>query len=1060
MKSPYKLIRTGKLETLKADYKKILESNLAATTFIKEIENGNLDAVFSSEVNEEEALTKALLAMQEQLQKIAEDEKERNWATQGLALFAEILRADSENSTVFYQKIISELVKYLNANQGGLFLINDEDSSDISIELVSCYAYNRQKFLNKKIYPGEGLIGQCYLEKETIFMTDIPQSYVQITSGLGTANPGCLLIVPLKINEQVHGFVELASFDVLKPFQVEFLERLGESIASSIATVKINHRTKRLLEDAQHQAEEMRAQEEEMRQNMEELSATQEGMERAMQEVRANERYVKELMDGSSDSILVVDKDYKIIDFNPAFLEPFKHSGLIVEKNDSVFKVLAPGEKDSFMQLHSRALNGESFSIQEHISGVDLYFLSSYSPLRNPEGEIYAAAIFAKNVTELVKAKNKTEQLLKESQQQAEEMRAQEEEMRQNMEELSATQEEMHRILQEVQGKEAFMNDLINSSNDSILTIDKDYKIISCNTAMQESVKVSGLVAEKGVDMFSLIPAEQKEEFKAHYDRVLKGESFKVTEKFSVGGEHYLYLEMSYNPLRNEKGEISGIVVFNRDVSQENIAKRQVEKLLEESQQQAEELRAQEEEMRRNMEELMATREEVENIMREVELSERHTRHLIDASKDLILVIDEKYHLIDFNAVFATSYKAAGVVIEKGINVIELLGEGEDSTHKKLYDRALKGESFEITDHIPGPDLYFLSTYSPLHNIEGKVYAVAVFARNITEMVKISKETEKLLEETGQQTEEIRAQEEELRQNMEELSATQEEMEKVMLEIQEQEQHFEELLNGTGESIFAIDPQYKVISWNNAFEATFGRNGNGISKGMDILEVFPPEERPEKKQLFNRVLAGETVGVSTPFENDGVKAEVHARHIPLRNKSGEVVAVGIFLKLVPAGEQAAEPQGTGSGSKDDKELPVSANGHEKTMAELVKGFNVAFDIVNRRLELVDFNAAFKKLVKKHFHVNVHKGMHISDFMKNEKEREETKANIERAFKGESLKQTQKFVVGDRIDFVLLKYVPLKNKKGEIEAVGVYSEDITEIISMMEKNKELIISGTN
>jgi PAS domain-containing protein len=176
------------------------------------------------------------------------------------------------------------LVKYMGANQGGLFLVVEEGNRKY-ISMEACYAFDRKKFLHKTLEIGEGLVGQTYLEKQTIFLTTIPERYVTITSGLGSSAPQCLLVVPFILNDNVECIIELASFTQFKQYQLEFIEKLGESIASNISNMRINANTRRLLEETQTTTEELKAQEEEMRQNMEELTATQEEMARKEKEL-------------------------------------------------------------------------------------------------------------------------------------------------------------------------------------------------------------------------------------------------------------------------------------------------------------------------------------------------------------------------------------------------------------------------------------------------------------------------------------------------------------------------------------------------------------------------------------------------------------------------------------------------------------------------------------------------------------------------------------------------------------------------------------------------------
>jgi methyl-accepting chemotaxis protein len=252
------------------------------SNFSIEIGKGNFNSEFKP-LSDEDILGNSLIKMQEELKNAATEEEkrkkedaQRNWATQGIAKFSEILRQNNNNLNDLSYSIVSNLVNYLNANQGGFFIIGDNSKEEVSLELDSCYAYNRQKFLKKTYMPGEGLVGRCYLERSTIYLTDIPKDYIKITSGLGDDNPTSLLLVPLLYNEKVFGVIEIASFNEIEPYQIEFVEKLASSIASTISAVTINIQTTRLLEQSRQQAEEMAAQEEEMRQNMEELRATQE----------------------------------------------------------------------------------------------------------------------------------------------------------------------------------------------------------------------------------------------------------------------------------------------------------------------------------------------------------------------------------------------------------------------------------------------------------------------------------------------------------------------------------------------------------------------------------------------------------------------------------------------------------------------------------------------------------------------------------------------------------------------------------------------------------------
>jgi len=260
--------------------------------FANHIGKGQLKQEFDL-LSEEDVLGQSLIDMRNSLVEAREEDEKRKiedekrrWANEGLAQFADILRQNNDNLENLATEIIMNLVNYLKANQGGLFILNDDDKENIHFNLLSAFAYDRRKYMQKQIKIGEGLIGTCAIEKKTIFMLDVPQDYMEITSGLGGANPSSLLIVPLKLEDNVLGVLEIASFNKFESHEIEFVEKLAESIGSTLSSVRINIQTNELLERSQQQAEEMAAQEEEMRQNMEELQATQEEMKRKEDHLR------------------------------------------------------------------------------------------------------------------------------------------------------------------------------------------------------------------------------------------------------------------------------------------------------------------------------------------------------------------------------------------------------------------------------------------------------------------------------------------------------------------------------------------------------------------------------------------------------------------------------------------------------------------------------------------------------------------------------------------------------------------------------------------------------
>jgi HAMP domain-containing protein len=262
----------------------LIENIDKASVFADNIGKNQLDITFQT-LGENDTLGNSLLAMRDNLAEVADKENKRNWVNEGLAKFTDIIR-DTENVERFYNAVLSNLIRYINGNQGYLYVMNEEGNTPF-LEVKAVYAYGKQRYLEEKkiIHYKQGLVGQAWFDKEPLYFTEIPQDFVNITSGMGEATPTCVFIVPLIVNEQVHGVIEIASFDPLETHQMEFVTKLSETIASTVSNVKTNERTKYLLEQSQQVTEEMRAQEEEMLQNMEEMQATQAEMTRKEREM-------------------------------------------------------------------------------------------------------------------------------------------------------------------------------------------------------------------------------------------------------------------------------------------------------------------------------------------------------------------------------------------------------------------------------------------------------------------------------------------------------------------------------------------------------------------------------------------------------------------------------------------------------------------------------------------------------------------------------------------------------------------------------------------------------
>ncbi len=369
-------------------------TNISAKEFEK---NKNID------INRGE-IGNALETMEQNLIRVEQEDKIKRWSNEGIAKFSTLIRDFSRSPKELGNSLISELVQYIDCNLGGMFILNEEHDK---LDQWAFYAFNRQKFSSRSLKKGDGLLWQAITEKRSIYMTAVPENYVRIASGLGDTIPRAILLVPLVINEEVFGVIELASLEPLEQYKLDFIDNVSESIAGAIAGLRVTQRTEELLRVSQLKTQELTTQEEELRQNMEEMKATQEEMVRIQAEIETKEAMLVSLINYSDDTYFCLDKEYNILVANDALKDRYKKSGVEIKIGHNVFNYLPEDQHEAWKARYNRILEGESFTedLEREVAGEILYVQASYDPVINDYGKVVGATVRSKDVTDVVKLK-------------------------------------------------------------------------------------------------------------------------------------------------------------------------------------------------------------------------------------------------------------------------------------------------------------------------------------------------------------------------------------------------------------------------------------------------------------------------------------------------------------------------------------------------------------------------------------------------------------------------------------------------------------------------------
>lgn len=551
-----------------------------------------------------------------ELERRKEDEQ-RHWIAEGLARFGEILRRDNENMEKLSYNIISNLVNYLGANQGGFFIIEDQDKGDVHFLLTGMYAYERKKYADKRINWGEGLIGSAALERQTIHLTDVPDNYLHITSGLGKANPRCLLIVPLIVNEEIHGVIELASFKDFEKYQVEFVEKVGESIASTISSVKINVRTAKLLEESREQAEVLASQEEQMRQNMEELQATQE------EAARQAEKFIS--FTNSVNHTLIraeYDTDGTLLYANTKFLQKLGYTSNSEVEGQHISLFINDKDKEWFFEIWDKlSRGGKHFEgDMKHVTkqGKDLWTMATYTCVRREDGTVEKILFLAIDTTE-----QKKQSLDYEGQ--------------------------------------------IKALNLSSIKVDYDTvgNIQDYNDEFLNLLQFT-ITDLKDKTAFDFIDENEIERFKENWNNLLKGIPFHGQFVTKTKYNEVKWLRSSYTPVPDMYGEFSKVVQISYEMTKEKLMEIETQKQTEQLKIQEEKLRASGKELSKRLEEAKI---EMKNQFQEIEKIKIRNERTLEGALDAIITIDNSGTVQFFNKAAEELWGInRGEILNKNVN--------------------------------------------------------------------------------------------------------------------------------------------------------------------------------------------------------------------------------------------------------------------------------------------------------------------------------------------------------------------------------------------------------
>lgn len=335
-----------------------------------------------------DSLFMTMIVARDRLRSLMKENERQAWVSKGLAEFGNTLSAGDTDLKELCDTLISQLVRYLKGNQGGIFVLEElenDEKREKWLELISCYGFSEERYQKRRLLIdndfGAGLVGQALIEMGTIHQVGIMSEYFGVTLGMGDVDNGNVLIVPLVFNQKEVGAIEIGSFTEFTHHEIEFIEILADRIASTILNIQASAKTNILLKYSEEQKDILQAQEEEMRQNVEELIATQEAMGKKQKELELQNQRIK-------SSELVLKKALKQLEEQKVILEEQKYE--LEEANDILHaqeEEMRQNMEELIATQEALALKGQNLERQNKLITTSIYYAQNIQQAILPSRE-------------------------------------------------------------------------------------------------------------------------------------------------------------------------------------------------------------------------------------------------------------------------------------------------------------------------------------------------------------------------------------------------------------------------------------------------------------------------------------------------------------------------------------------------------------------------------------------------------------------------------------------------------------------------------------------------